>query len=53
MRHSFGGAVFVWGMFMIPVLETERLILRWMVRGEFGAFAAIWAEPEVVRFIGG
>lgn len=38
---------------MIPVLETERLILRGMVRGDFAAFAAIWTEPEVVRFIGG
>jgi RimJ/RimL family protein N-acetyltransferase len=38
---------------MIPMIETERLILREMVRGDFPAFAAIWAEPEVVRFIGG
>jgi RimJ/RimL family protein N-acetyltransferase len=38
---------------MIPVIETERLVLREMVRGDFPAFAAIWAEPEVVRFIGG
>jgi RimJ/RimL family protein N-acetyltransferase len=38
---------------MIPVIETERLILRGMVQEDFTAFAAIWAEPEVVRFIGG
>jgi RimJ/RimL family protein N-acetyltransferase len=38
---------------MIPIIETERLILRGMVRADFPAFAEIWAEPEVVRFIGG
>ena len=36
----------------MPVIETERLILRGMVRGDFPALAAIWQEPEVVRFIG-
>lgn len=38
---------------MVPVVETERLILRGMVRDDFPALAAIWQEPEVVRFIGG
>jgi RimJ/RimL family protein N-acetyltransferase len=38
---------------MIPVIETERLILRGMVRADFPAFATIWQEPDVVRFIGG
>ena len=38
---------------MIPVVETERLILRPMVREDFPAYAAIWREPEVVRFTGG
>jgi RimJ/RimL family protein N-acetyltransferase len=38
---------------MIPVIETERLILRGMAKADFPAFAAIWQEPEVVRFIGG
>lgn len=37
---------------MIPVIETERLVLRGMVKADFPAFAAIWQEPEVVRFIG-
>jgi RimJ/RimL family protein N-acetyltransferase len=37
---------------MIPLIETERLRLRGMVRADFAAFAAIWQEPEVVRFIG-
>ncbi|OYX44367.1 MAG: hypothetical protein B7Z02_06355 [Rhodobacterales bacterium 32-67-9] len=38
---------------MIPLIETERLVLRAMVREDFPAMAAIWQEPEVVRFIGG
>ncbi|MCB2117517.1 MAG: GNAT family N-acetyltransferase [Rhodobacteraceae bacterium] len=38
---------------MIPEVETERLILRGMVREDFPKLAAIWQEPEVVRFIGG
>jgi RimJ/RimL family protein N-acetyltransferase len=40
-------------MAMVPVVETERLILRGMTREDFPALAAIWQEPEVVRFIGG
>ncbi|WP_347313101.1 GNAT family N-acetyltransferase [Defluviimonas sp. SAOS-178_SWC] len=38
---------------MVPVIETERLLLRGMVREDFPGMAAIWQEPEVVRFIGG
>lgn len=38
---------------MIPRIETDRLILRGMDRGDFPAFAALWQEPAVVRFIGG
>ena len=38
---------------MVPVIETDRLILRGMVRDDFAAFAAAWQELEVVRFIGG
>lgn len=38
---------------MVPGIETERLVLRGMVREDFPALAAIWQEPEVVRFIGG
>jgi RimJ/RimL family protein N-acetyltransferase len=34
-------------------LETDRLILRRHRREDFDAFAAMWAAPEVVRFIGG
>jgi RimJ/RimL family protein N-acetyltransferase len=38
---------------MIPIIETERLILRGHTRSDFEASAAMWAEPEVTRFIGG
>lgn len=37
----------------IPVIETERLILRGQVPEDFPAFAAMWADPVVTRFIGG
>ncbi|MEI9991788.1 MAG: GNAT family N-acetyltransferase [Rhizomicrobium sp.] len=35
----------------IPTLETERLILRGHTRDDFPAYAAMWADPEVTRFI--
>lgn len=38
---------------MIPTLETERLRLRPYEPGDFDAYAQMWAEPDVVRFIGG
>jgi RimJ/RimL family protein N-acetyltransferase len=37
----------------IPLLETERLVLRGHTREDFPAFAEMWADPEVNRFIGG
>jgi len=37
----------------IPVLETERLLLRGHQPVEFPAYAAMWADPAVTRFIGG
>jgi RimJ/RimL family protein N-acetyltransferase len=36
-----------------PRLETERLILRAFRADDLDALAAMWADPEVVRFIGG
>jgi RimJ/RimL family protein N-acetyltransferase len=39
--------------FEIPVIETERLILRGRRLEDFPAYAAMWAHPEVVRYIGG
>jgi RimJ/RimL family protein N-acetyltransferase len=38
---------------MIPVIETARLRLRAHRPGDFAACAAMWALPEVVRYIGG
>jgi len=35
-----------------PVLETERLILRAHAPSDFPAYAAMWADPDVTRFIG-
>ncbi len=37
----------------VPVLETERLILRQHEAGDFEAWAAFHADPEVMRFLGG
>jgi RimJ/RimL family protein N-acetyltransferase len=36
-----------------PVIETERLILRGHTRADFEPLRAMWADPEVVRFISG
>jgi RimJ/RimL family protein N-acetyltransferase len=38
---------------MIPILETARLRLRGLVMADFDASAAMWADPDVTRFIGG
>jgi len=37
----------------IPTIETTRLILRGYTPDDFDAFAAMWADPDVVHFIGG
>jgi RimJ/RimL family protein N-acetyltransferase len=37
----------------IPTIETERLTLRGHTLKDFPAFAEMWADPEVNRFIGG
>ena len=37
----------------IPLLETPRLRLRPMEYTDFDAYAAMWTETEVVRFMGG
>jgi RimJ/RimL family protein N-acetyltransferase len=36
-----------------PTLETSRLRLRAYRLDDFEAYAPMWAEPQVVRFIGG
>jgi RimJ/RimL family protein N-acetyltransferase len=38
---------------MVPMIETGRLRLRGFERADFAAYAALWREPEVVRFTGG
>ncbi len=38
---------------MIPVLETERLLLRSWREDDFAPFAAIYADPQEARYIGG
>jgi RimJ/RimL family protein N-acetyltransferase len=37
----------------VPVLETERLVLRGHRVGDFDDCLALWTNPEVTRFIGG
>lgn len=36
---------------MAPVIETPRLILRGHELADFDAYVALWADPDVVRFI--
>lgn len=36
-----------------PRLETERLVLRHFTLDDFPDLAACWADPEMVKFIGG
>lgn len=36
-----------------PVLHTERLVLSGHTVDDFADSAAMWADPDVVRFIGG
>ena len=38
---------------MIPIIETERLILRGHRKEDFRECAEMWAHPDVVRYIGG
>lgn len=37
----------------VPVIETERLVLRGHRLDDFADCAALWADPEVTRHIGG
>jgi RimJ/RimL family protein N-acetyltransferase len=37
----------------IPVLETERLVLRGHRREDFPAYARMWADPVVTRYVTG
>ncbi|PYE45996.1 RimJ/RimL family protein N-acetyltransferase [Rhizobium sp. PP-WC-2G-219] len=40
-------------MHTVPTLETTRLILRPYRRDDFPAYASLFADAQVVRFIGG
>lgn len=37
-------------MSLVPVLETERLILRAHKREDFETYAAMWRDPDVLRY---
>jgi RimJ/RimL family protein N-acetyltransferase len=37
----------------IPILETERTIMRAWYEADLDAYAALVADPEVMRFVGG
>src|SRR5689334_7786076 len=37
----------------VPVITTARLTLRGHTTADFAASAAMWADPEVTRYIGG
>ncbi|QPC90896.1 GNAT family N-acetyltransferase [Mesorhizobium sp. INR15] len=37
----------------VPLIETERAILRAHRLADFDAYTAMWADPTVTRFIGG
>lgn len=38
---------------VVPVLETERLVLRRHTAADLPDVLATWSDPDVVRFIGG
>lgn len=40
-------------MTTVPVIETQRTLLRGHRLDDFDAYAALWADPDVTRFIGG
>ena len=47
MPESFSSVI------KVPILETERLRLRGHWLDDFAKCAAMWADPAVIRYIGG
>ncbi len=47
-----GGWLYSGAMMTIPTIETPRLRLRAPELRDFGAYAAMWADERVTRFIG-
>lgn len=41
------------GAMAVPVIETERLLLRAHRADDHAGCIAIWSDPEITRFIGG
>ena len=37
---------------IVPVIETERLLLRGLSAEDFNAYADMVADPEVTRYLG-
>jgi ribosomal-protein-alanine N-acetyltransferase len=37
----------------VPILETERLILRHKLAGDTSALVDLWTDPDVTRYLGG
>jgi len=40
-------------MALVPVIETERLLLRGHTPADFDDCLSMWSDPEVTRYIGG
>ena len=51
--NAVSDRVYIRARRMIPILETERLILREFRAADFEAFAAVYADEESARYIGG
>src|ERR1700757_1078682 len=45
--------IFPYCDWMVPTLETERLVLRAHRLKDFSDLAALWSDPVVARFISG
>ena len=48
-----GAAAIAHGAVPVPVIETERLLLRAHRADDHAGCIAIWSDPQITRFIGG